>query len=84
MDVLKPELVWVGGRCYRFYESKMYSQNKELQAYREDEYEDNFDSEEEEKNENISITQLPNGKFSHLLDIPRYVPLLYLPTAGQI
>ena len=72
MDVLDPEVIWVDGKCYRFYESSLFSQEKEIGAYQEEEYEGNYSTEEEDVIQNVNITNLPNGKYFHAFDIPKY------------
>lgn len=36
MDILEPELIWVNGRCYRFYESSAWENIHASAPYMED------------------------------------------------
>jgi len=36
MDVLEPELIWINGQCYRFYESNVWKNMDTSTPYMED------------------------------------------------
>ncbi|XP_063972330.1 activating signal cointegrator 1 complex subunit 1 [Diachasmimorpha longicaudata] len=70
MDVLKPEIVRVHGRPYRFFESNIWS-NQPSAPYQE-EYQTEMDDMTSEacEDDSIDIEQIYGGKFRHTLDIP--------------
>ncbi|XP_015191334.1 PREDICTED: activating signal cointegrator 1 complex subunit 1-like [Polistes dominula] len=46
MDVLKPELIWVDGRCYRFFESEAWINKSNMDSYVEEDYQADYTDEE--------------------------------------
>ncbi|XP_072745481.1 uncharacterized protein [Anoplolepis gracilipes] len=69
MDVLEPELIWVNGHCYRFYENSAWKNIDTSAPYMEDK--ESVCSDEESES---SIEIVPhNGRFKHAF----YVPKIY-------
>lgn len=75
MDVLKPEIVLVDERCYRFFDSTAWSQNRELGSYEEETFQPTYDSDEDICDSNIEIVPHSGGRYKHSFHVPRYVPL---------
>lgn len=71
MDVLKPELVWVEGRCYRVYESVKQNQDaRNLSPYVEDDEMGCNDS-EEEYDSDIEIVQYGSTRYKHTFHVAK-------------
>lgn len=68
MDAVKPELIWVEGRCYRFLEGSANTLN--MTPYIEDD--DQLDYEEEETHDTeIEIVPYGASKFKHTFSVPK-------------
>lgn len=67
MNVLEPELIWVNGRCYRFYESSAWKNIDTSVPYMEDRESVCSD---EESEINIEIVS-HNGRFKHTFYVPK-------------
>ncbi|XP_046736458.1 activating signal cointegrator 1 complex subunit 1 isoform X1 [Diprion similis] len=65
-STLRPELVWIDGRCYRFCDSGAWSKDRGTAAYQEESMylEDDYDSDEDSASEEFDV-QPYNGKFKH-------------------
>lgn len=73
MDVLKPELIWVEDRCYRFPDNSVWS-TKQINAPYEEDYdqmEDDINQEVNNSDCNIVIKTLKDGRFQHDATIPQ-------------
>ncbi|XP_050464679.1 uncharacterized protein LOC126858419 [Cataglyphis hispanica] len=71
MDVLEPELIWVNGYCYRFYESSAWKNIDTSAPYMED-----IESvcSDEESDTNMEIVSC-NGQFKNTFKVPKvYYP----------
>ncbi|EZA56279.1 activating signal cointegrator 1 complex subunit 1 isoform X2 [Ooceraea biroi] len=66
MDVLEPELVWINGRCYRFYESSAWKNMDTSAPYVEDE---ELVSSEDESDTDIEIVSC-GTMFKHTFYVP--------------
>ncbi|XP_033228166.1 activating signal cointegrator 1 complex subunit 1-like [Belonocnema kinseyi] len=73
MDVLKPEIVLVDGRCYRFFDSTSWSQNRELGSYEEESFQATYDSDQEVCDGNIEIFAHSGGRYKHSFHVPRAI-----------
>lgn len=71
MDVLEPELIWVNGRCYRFYESSVWKNINTSAPYMEDDNESVVCS-EEESDADIEIVPHNDTQFKHTFYVPKY------------
>nr|XP_012234026.1 PREDICTED: uncharacterized protein LOC105678895 [Linepithema humile] len=67
MDVLEPELIWVDGRCYRFYESSVWKNTHTSAPYMEDR--ESVCSEEESETD-IEIT-FNDTRLQHSFYVPK-------------
>ncbi|KAL7292945.1 hypothetical protein TKK_0013398 [Trichogramma kaykai] len=67
MDILKPELVWVENRCYRFCDNSTWSRGKNLKPYEEEAcFEPDYDvCNEESCEEPIEIEIYKENRFKH-------------------
>ncbi|XP_020296338.1 activating signal cointegrator 1 complex subunit 1 isoform X2 [Pseudomyrmex gracilis] len=70
MDVLEPELIWVNGRCYRFYESSVWKNINTSAPYMEDDNESVVCS-EEESDTDIEIVPHNDTQFKHTFYVPK-------------
>lgn len=70
MDVLKPELIWVDGRCYRFFDSNAWTNENNLDSYLEDDYQAD-DTNEEACDSNIEIVPYDDTRFKHSYHVPK-------------
>lgn len=68
MDVLKPELIWVDGKCYRFFESTAWKNINASVPYMEDK--DSACSEEDSENDDLEIT-FNDSKLQHSFYVPK-------------
>lgn len=67
MDVLEPELIWVSGRCYRFYENSAWKNMDASAPYVEDK---ELVYSEDESDTDIEI--VPHGTlFKHTFYVPK-------------
>ena len=71
MDILKPELVLVEERCYRFFDSTSWFQNRNIGIYEEESYEPIYDSSEDICDSNIEVVPYTGGRYKHSFHIPR-------------
>lgn len=75
MDILKPELVWVEGRCYRRYESHVWANTRNVSSYVEDDcqpdYEDDDDDDDGVCDKKIEIVPHGAAKFKHTFYVPK-------------
>ncbi|XP_012274599.1 activating signal cointegrator 1 complex subunit 1 [Orussus abietinus] len=77
MDVLHPQLVWVEGRCYRFFESDEWSKYRASATYEEEEYEPDINSADEFCNNDIEIVPFVGGKYKHSFYVARpFLPFI--------
>lgn len=67
MDILEPELIWVNGRCYRFYENSAWKSIHTSAPYMEDK--ESVCSEEELESD-IEITA-HDTCFKHSFYVPK-------------
>lgn len=67
MDVLEPELIWVNGRCYRFYESTAWKNIHSSAPYMEDMESDCSNEESETDIEIVSH----DTRFEHTFYVPK-------------
>lgn len=66
MDILQPELVWIDGRCYRFFDNNSWSHGKELGSYIEETYEPDYGSYDEEScDASIEIVPMNGNRYKH-------------------
>ncbi|CAL1684825.1 unnamed protein product [Lasius platythorax] len=80
MDVLEPELIWVNGRCYRFYESSAWKNIHTSAPYMEDK--ESVCSDEESE---TSIEIVPhNGRFKHTFYVPKIYYSYIIGTKGMM
>ncbi|XP_043274511.1 activating signal cointegrator 1 complex subunit 1 [Venturia canescens] len=72
MDVMEPKLVWVEGRCYRFFESDAWSAKDLASApYVEDSNPQEFcDLNEDTCPVDIEITPIEGGRYKHSFYVP--------------
>ena len=71
MDILKPELVWVDGRCYRVLENT--NRTNDVSPYFEDNnYQLDDKDAEDEYDSNIEIIPYGSAKFKHSFHVPKY------------
>lgn len=67
MDVLEPELIWVNGCCYRFYESSAWKNIDTSTPYMEDK--------ESVCSDEVSDTDIEivphNGQFKNTFKVPK-------------
>ncbi|XP_003705532.3 activating signal cointegrator 1 complex subunit 1 [Megachile rotundata] len=72
MNVLKPELIWVDGRCYRLLANTEWSNARNLSPYVEDNCQLNCnDYEEEHYDSDIEIVPHGASKFKHTFYVPK-------------
>lgn len=70
-STLRPELLWIDGRCYRFGESGAWSKDRGMAAYQEDsmylenDYESDDNQGDNSPGEEIDVQQVAAGKFKH-------------------
>lgn len=69
MDILEPELIWVDGRCYRFYEKSVWKSIHTSAPYMEDK-ELEVGSEDELSETDIEIVS-QNTCFKHSFYVPK-------------
>lgn len=69
MDVLEPELIWVDGQCYRFYEKSVWKNIHTSAPYMEDKESENY-SEEELSGIDIEIKTY-DAYFKHSFRVPK-------------
>lgn len=81
MDVLEPELIWVNGRCYRFYESSAWKNIHTSAPYMEDK--ESLCSDEESETSNIVI-ESHNGRFKHAFYVPKIYYSYIIGTKGTM
>jgi activating signal cointegrator complex subunit 1 len=67
MDVLEPELIWVKGRCYRFYESTAWKNIQMSAPYMEDKESVSSNDESETDLEIVSH----DTSFKHTFYVPK-------------
>lgn len=72
MDQLKPKIVSVNGRNYRFPDSSAWTQYRNVESYEEESYEPIIDSDEEIDDSNIEIVPYSGGRYMHAFHVPRY------------
>lgn len=70
MDVLKPELIWVDGRCYRFFDSNAWTNENNLDTYLEDDYQADY-TDEEACDSNIETVPYDDTRFKHSYHVPK-------------
>lgn len=70
MDVLKPELIWVDGRCYRFFESDAWTNTNVMDSYMEDDFQADY-TDEEASDFNIEIVPHEESKFKHSFHVAK-------------
>lgn len=58
--------IWIDGRCYRFCDSCVWSQGKELQSYVEEFYEPDYYESNDEEERDASIEIVPAGRGDRL------------------
>lgn len=80
MDSLRPKLVTVDKRNYRFPDNSAWTQYRNVSGnYEEDQSEPIYDSEEECDESNIEIVAHSGGRFMHTFHVPRYfIKRLYI------
>ncbi|XP_048269152.1 activating signal cointegrator 1 complex subunit 1 isoform X1 [Bombus terrestris] len=73
MDILKPELIWVDGRCYRVLENIERTDARDIPPYFEDNnYNlDDKDSEDEYYDTDIEIVPYGSTRFKHTFRAPK-------------
>lgn len=72
MNVLKPELMWVDGRCYRLSANTEWSNARNLSPYVEDScHLDYNDYEDEHCDSNIEIIPCGGSKFKHTFHVAK-------------
>lgn len=67
MDVLEPELIWVKGRCYRFYESTAWKNICTSAPYMEDN--ESICSNDESETDIEIVSQ--DSRFEHTFYVPK-------------
>ncbi|KZC07262.1 PREDICTED: activating signal cointegrator 1 complex subunit 1 [Dufourea novaeangliae] len=73
MNVLKPELVWVDGRCYRMLEK---TESDGIVPYTEDDYFDH-ENQEEFNDADIEITPYGSSRFQHSFHVAKsFFPII--------
>lgn len=75
MDILKPELIWVEGRCYRFCDNTVWSSEQSNVPYQEDYYQPEYEDimgDEACDGDEMQIDLTNNGSFKHLCYVPKY------------
>ncbi|XP_029164380.1 uncharacterized protein LOC114935663 [Nylanderia fulva] len=80
MDVLEPELIWVNGRCYRFYESSAWKNIHTSAPYMEDK--ESVCSDEE--SETSIVIESYNGRFKHTFYVPKAYYSYIIGTKGTM
>ncbi|KAI4499248.1 hypothetical protein M0802_005508 [Mischocyttarus mexicanus] len=70
MDVLKPELIWVDGRCYRFFESEAWINKNNMDSYVEEDYQADY-TDEESSDLNSEIVPHGETKFKTSFHVPK-------------
>ncbi|KAL2715647.1 activating signal cointegrator 1 complex subunit 1 isoform X2 [Vespula squamosa] len=70
MDVLKPELIWVDGRCYRFFESEAWINKNNMDSYVEEDYQADY-TDEESSDFNIEIVPHGEAKLKHSFHVAK-------------
>lgn len=75
MDVMEPKLVWVEGRCYRFYESDAWSaKDHDGTPYVEDSNPQEFsDLNEDTCPIDVDIVPIDGGRYKHSFYVPKYI-----------
>ncbi|KAK0086430.1 hypothetical protein PV325_003207 [Microctonus aethiopoides] len=74
MDILKPELIWVEGRCYRFCDNTVWSSEQSNVPYQEDYYQSEYEDimgDEACDGDEMQIDLTNNGSFKHLYYVPK-------------
>lgn len=71
MDSLKPKIVTVDKRNYRFPDSSAWTQYRNVGTYEEETSEPIYDSDEESNESNIEIKPHFGGRFIHSFHVPR-------------
>lgn len=70
MNILKPELIWVEGRCYRFLENREWKSSHNVSPYIEDS--DQFDdTDDDEYCNEIGIEPYKATKFKHTFHVAK-------------
>lgn len=73
MDILKPDLMWIEGRCYRLNIQDSSFRGEEDEQFVDDGFaEENFDCPVEELCESFEIETTENGRYRAALLLPRY------------
>lgn len=70
-NVLKPELIWVEGRCYRVLGNTKWSNSSNISPYVEDNYQLDFKDCEEECAADIEIVPYRATQFKHTFHVPK-------------
>lgn len=65
-NTVRPELVWIDGRCYRFCESGVWSEERGRAVYEEESMyaENDYYSDDDSVGDEIDV-QLDRGKYKH-------------------
>lgn len=73
MDILKPELIWVDGRCYRVLENIERTDARDVPYFEDNNYNlDDKDSEDEYYDTDIEIVPYGSTRFKHTFRAPKY------------
>lgn len=76
MDVLKPQLVWVDNRCYRFFDSDAWSDMQSTAPYVEDNYPMDY-QDEGESDDDIEIVPHKSSQFKHEFHVAKaFIPFI--------
>ena len=72
MNILKPELLWVGNRCYRLPGNSERTNPHNMSTYIEDDYQDDpMDCEDEYVNSDIEVVPYEGTKFKHTFHVAK-------------
>ncbi|XP_057327157.1 activating signal cointegrator 1 complex subunit 1 [Microplitis mediator] len=86
MDIIKPELVWIEGRCYRFPDHTVWSSKQTCTPYEEDydQMEDDMNNEVNSRDCDIAVEILKDGRYQHTVNIPQVFYRFLIGHAGSI
>ncbi|XP_034949757.1 activating signal cointegrator 1 complex subunit 1 [Chelonus insularis] len=85
MNILEPELVWVDGRCYRFFDSNVWSSEETFSPYFEEYNQKDDDIANETMDLNvIQIDKTNDGKYKHCVLVPKLLHRFIIGFEGGI
>lgn len=71
MSILKPDLIWSDGRCYRIEDKQSWKSMSNLDSYIEPDYEQGYADNDECLDKDLEIIYLDGNKYKHSFHVPR-------------